>query len=132
VYGVRLPEAELRQQWEAVPDGRVGKRRSFPGSSTLMMGLNKYTDIPVPALVIFANPHSLSPWLNDNQDASVRAAVKAYSSKFEAFTRKQERAIREAVPTARVITLSGANHVVFISNEADVIREMRAFFTGLH
>jgi non-heme chloroperoxidase len=132
VYGIRLPEGELRQQWEAVPDGRVGKRRSFPGSSTLMMGLNKYTDIPVPALVIFANPHSLSPWLNDNQDASVRAAVKAYSSKFEAFTRKQENAIREAVHTARVITLPGANHVVFMSNEADVIREMRAFFTGLH
>jgi non-heme chloroperoxidase len=132
VYGIRLPEAELRQQWEAGPDGRVGKRRSFPGSSTLMMGLNKYTDIPVPALVIFANPHSLSPWLKDNQDASVRAAVKAYSSKFEAFTRKQENAIREAVHTARVITLPGANHVVFMSNEADVIREVRAFFAGLH
>ncbi len=90
------------------------------------------TDIPVPALVIFANPHSLSPWLNNNQDASARAAVKDYSSKFEAYTRKQENAIREAVRAARVITLPAANHAVFLSNEADVIREMRAFFTGLH
>jgi hypothetical protein len=24
----------------------------------LMMGTKKYTDIPVPALIIFANPHS--------------------------------------------------------------------------
>jgi len=132
MHGVRLPEAELRQEWEETPDGRVGKRRSFPGSPTLMKGTRKYTDIPVPALFIFANPHSLGPWLDDNQDASVRDVVKAYSAKFEAFTRKQVEAIREAVHTARVITLPGANHFVFISNEADVLREMRAFLAGLH
>ncbi len=130
--GIRLPEAELRQKWEAMPEGRVGQRRSFPGSSALMKGTKKFTDIPVPALLIFANPHSLGPWLDDNHDASVRTAVKAYSAKVEAYTGKQEQAIREAVPTARVITLPGANHFVFISNETDVLAEMHAFLAALH
>jgi pimeloyl-ACP methyl ester carboxylesterase/glyoxylase-like metal-dependent hydrolase (beta-lactamase superfamily II) len=132
MHGIRLPEEELRQEWEAMPDGRVGQRRSFPGSPTLMKGTKKYTDIPVPALIIFANPHSLGPWLDDNHDASLRAAVKIYSAKFEAYTRKQEEAIRAVVGTARVITLPGANHFVFMSNEANVLGEMRAFLAGLH
>ncbi len=89
-------------------------------------------DTPVPALFIFANPHSLGPWLEDNKkDASVREAVRAYSAKFEAYTQKQVEAIREAVHTARVITLPRANHFVFISNEGDVLREMQAFLATL-
>jgi non-heme chloroperoxidase len=62
--GFRYPEAEFRQSWDSTPDGRVGKRRDFPGSSTLMtivMGTRKYRDIPVPALVIFAIPTIKAP-----------------------------------------------------------------------
>ncbi len=61
VDGFRFPEAELRQQWESSSDGRVGKERDLPGGTMLMsliMGANKYTEIPVPALIIFAGPHS--------------------------------------------------------------------------
>jgi non-heme chloroperoxidase len=129
--GVRWPEAELREDWEMTSDG-VLKRRTFPGSAILMKGTRKYTDIPVPALVIFANPHSLGPWANNNTDASVRAAVEAYSSTFEAFTKKQEAALREAVHTARVISIPDANHFVFITNEAEVLRQIRGFIAGLH
>jgi non-heme chloroperoxidase len=132
MHGIRLPEGELRQEWEALPDGRVGKRRDYPYSSKLMMGTKKFTNILVPALVIFANPHSLGPWLDNHCDGSVQAAVKAYSSKFESFTSKQEEAIRDAVSSARVITLPGANHSVFISNEADILREMRTFLADKH
>jgi non-heme chloroperoxidase len=132
VQGVRLPETELRQEWEALPDGRVGRRRSFPGSAILMKGTRQYTNIPVPALVIFANPHSLGPWFDNNRDPSIRATVTAYSSKFQAFTWKQETAIRDAVRTARVVTIPGANHFVFQSNETDVLREMHAFIAALH
>ncbi len=129
--GVRLPEAELRMEWNTAPDGRVGNRRNFPGSPTLMKGTRKYMDIPVPALFIFANPHSLGPWLEDNKDASVREAVRAYSDKFEAYTQKQAEAIREAVHTAHVIAIRNANHFVFVSNEGDVLREMQAFLATL-
>jgi len=130
MHGVRLPEAELRQQWDTAPVGRVGAHRTFPGSADLIPGVKQYNDIPVPALIIVANPHSLGPWLDNNSDPSVHAAVSAYSSVFEALTRRQENAIRAAVPSARVINLPGANHFVFMSNEAEVLREMRAFLAA--
>jgi non-heme chloroperoxidase len=135
VDGFRFPEAELRQQRESTPDGGVGKQRDFPGGAmlmTLMMGMKKYTNIPVPALVIFANPHSLGTWVDDNTDPSVRTAAKAYSAALAALTERQKKAVENGVPMAQVITLRGANHYVFLSNEADVLPDMRAFLAGLH
>ena len=97
----------------------------------LLMGTRKYIDIPVPALVIFANPHGLGTWVGGNTDPTVRTAAKSYSSALTALTERQEKAVENGVPTAHVITLPGAHHHVFLSNEADVIREMRAFLIGL-
>ena len=135
VNGFRFPEAELRQQRESTPDGGVGKQRDFPGGAALMSvitGTKKYTDIPVPALVIFANPHSLGRWVDESTDSSVRTAAKAYSTALTALTERQEKAVENGVPRARVITLPSAHHYVFLSNEADVLRNMRAFIAGLH
>ena len=39
-------------------------------------------------------------------------------------------AFKNGVPKARVVRLK-ANHVIFLSNEADVLREMRAFLAML-
>jgi non-heme chloroperoxidase len=94
--------------------------------------MKKYTNIPVPALVIFANPHSLGTWVDDNADPSVRTAAKAYSAALAALTERQKKAVENGVPMAQVITLPGANHYVFLSNEADVLPDMRAFLAGLH
>ena len=135
VNGFRFPEAELRQQRESTPAGGVGKRRDSPGNGMLMtmvmMGSKKYTNIPAPALVIFANPHSLGTWVDDNTDSSVRTAAKAYSAALAAFTERQKKAVEGGVPTAHVITLPNANHYVFLSNEATVLREIRTFLAGL-
>ena len=132
--GFRLPEAELRQQRESAPDGGVGKQRNFPGGATLMavlMGAKKYTNIPLPALVILANPHSLGRSVDDSTEQSVQTAVKAYSAALAALTEKQQEAVENGVPMAHVVTLSGANHYVFLSNEKDVLREMRSFMAEL-
>lgn len=134
VNGFRFPEAELRQQTESTPDCGVGKGRDLPGSAmfkTLLKGTRKFTDIPVPALVIFANPHSLGTWVDGNTNPSVRAAARSYSSALEALTERQEKAVENGVPAAHVITIRGAHHYVFLSNEAEVLREMRAFVGGL-
>jgi non-heme chloroperoxidase len=135
VNGVRFPEAELRQQRESTPSGGVGKQHDFPGVALfmpLMMGTKKFTDIPAPALVIFANPHSQGTWVDDNTDPSERAAAKAYSTALGALTERQEEAVEHGVPAAHVVTLPGANHYVFLSNEPDALREMSAFLDGLH
>jgi len=91
----------------------------------------KYTNIPAPALVIFANPHSLGTWVEDNPDPSIRADVKVYSAALTPLTEKQEEAVQSGAPRAHVITLPNANHHVFLSNEAEVLKEMRAFLAGL-
>lgn len=130
--GFRFPESELRLQWDSTPDGRVGKQHNFPGSSLLLTDMKKYTDIPVPALVIFANPHSQGPWIDNNIDPAVRQAAKAYKVALMALVDSQEKAFVSGVPSAHVITLPGAHHYVFLSNEADVLREMHSFLASLH
>ena len=101
-------------------------------SRPLMMGKKKYTEIRAPSLVIFANPHSQGTWVDSNTDPSVVTAAKAYSAALVALTEKQEKAVESGVPTAHVITLPGANHYIFLSNEADVLRGMGAFLAELH
>jgi non-heme chloroperoxidase len=135
VNGVRIPQAELRQEWESDANGRVIKQRDLPGGATLgavFMAPKKYANIPVPALVIFANPNSQGTWIDRNTDASVLASANAYSVALATLTAKQEKAVKDVVPTAHVIELPDANHFVFLSNEADVLREIRAFVAGLH
>jgi alpha-beta hydrolase superfamily lysophospholipase len=44
-----------------------------------------------------------------------------------AYTSAQANAFEAGVPTARVVRLPNADHDIFISNEADVLREMNDF-----
>jgi pimeloyl-ACP methyl ester carboxylesterase len=94
-------------------------------------GWKKYTDIPVPTLAVFAAPHDQGPWIKNHPDPAVRKAAKARSAEYAALVEKQARAFENGVPGARVVRLPGANHRVFLSNEADVLREIRAFVATL-
>jgi hypothetical protein len=46
-------------------------------------------------------------------------------------TGAQASAFQNGVPSSRVVRLPHANHFVFFSNEADVLREVNAFIAGL-
>jgi len=129
--GFTYPEGELRQQFSTTPEGRVGKQRDFPGDAVMLEGMKKYANIPVPALVIFAIPHSLAKWVNDSTDPKVREAAKAFSAADLVLTTRQAKAFEDGVPTAHVVRLPGADHYVYFSNEADVLREMESFFSTL-
>lgn len=134
VNGFRFPEAELRAQRDSTPEGGVGKQLDLPGYALFMPLLTseqKYVAIPVPALVIFANPHSQGAWVDNNTDPAVQAAAKAYSNALAALTEKQEKAVKEGLPSARIITVANANHDVFLSNETEVLRALDAFLAGL-
>ena len=133
VYGFRLPESEFRQTWDSTSDGRVGKPRDFPGSEifmTLMNGAKKYKRIPVPSLAIFAIPHIRETWMTKSTDQTLRSAADSYFANLDVIAEKQAKAFEDGVPTARVIRLRGL-HYIFVSNESDVLREMRAFLGGL-
>jgi pimeloyl-ACP methyl ester carboxylesterase len=129
VQGFTFPEAELRQQRAVSPDGRVGKPRDFPGYSTLLAGMKKYFDIQVPALVLFALPHGLGRWIDSSTDPKVREQAKAYTAALTPLTTRQAQLIEDGVPTARVVKLPGSHHYIYLSHEADVIREIRSFLS---
>jgi len=46
-------------------------------------------------------------------------------------TTRQAKAFEDGAPTAHVVRLPGADHYVYLSNEADVMREMKSFFSTL-
>ena len=108
--GLTYVEAELRQQFTATPDGRVGKQRDFPGNAVMLQGMKKYANIPVPALAIFAIPHAHAKWMTDSADPTVREAAKAFWAAEDALTTRQATAFEDGVPTAHVVRLRAADH----------------------
>jgi non-heme chloroperoxidase len=129
VFGYSMPEGELRQLHESTPDGHVGevrRRPTVPVPQAVIAGEQKYTEIRVPVLAIFALPHDLGRFADN--DPVARANFDAEDT---AYTGPQARAFETGVPSARVVRLPHASHYVFLSNEADVLREMRAFLTAL-
>jgi pimeloyl-ACP methyl ester carboxylesterase len=91
-----------------------------PIMKTILTGEQKYTRIPVPILAIYALPHDRGPTAN-------AAETEANDRRAEA----QAKAFERGVPTAGIVRIPHANHYVFRSNEADVLREMNAFIAGL-
>jgi non-heme chloroperoxidase len=131
VLGFTYPEAELRQQRPVSPDGRVGTPRNFPGYAMLIAGVKKFDNIRVPALVVFASPHGFGSWVDNNADPAIRRQAAAHSAASEPLVERQIKVVEASIPRARIVRLPGANHYVYLSNEADVIREMRVFVRGL-
>ena len=98
-----------------------------PVALAVMGGEQKYTDVHVPVLAVFAAPHALGPAFQN--DPAARAAAEASDL---ASTGAQADAFEKGIPSARVVRLPHANHYVFLSNEADVLLEMNAFLRSLH
>ena len=105
-----LPEAERRQP-----------RGSPVAAKAIAAGSKQFTDIRLPALAIFASPH----------DVGADAPDEAFERFDEAVTERQARAFERGVPGARVLRWRRASHYLFLTREADVIREISQFVTGL-
>jgi hypothetical protein len=52
-------------------------------------------------------------------------------AKEAAATEAQVKAFESGLPSAKVIRLPGADHLIFISNESEVLREMNSFLATL-
>jgi len=122
-----LPEAELRHSYEMRPDGGVGARRvNKVVALAIIKGQEKYTNFSVPILAICAVPHDFGPtYYNDDAGRKAAEALDA------ADVAPHIKSFETNVPSARVVRLSEASHYVFLSNEDDVLREMRKFIIGL-
>jgi pimeloyl-ACP methyl ester carboxylesterase len=124
--GFTYPEAELRQKRSVTSKGRVGPARSFPGANSLVTSMTKYAQISVPALFLVSSQHQ-GRWSGAITDPKILGQMEAVS----ALKERQAKAIEEGLPNARVVMVPVSNHHVFLSNEADVLREMRAFLGRL-
>jgi non-heme chloroperoxidase len=126
LYGDLIPEAELRQTLESTPEGHVGPEKANKANA-VFLGRQKYTDIRCPVLAIYSIPEDLGPFVDN--DPIARAAFDADNV---AIKEPLVKSFETGVPSARVVRLPHASHNVFMSNEADVLREMHAFLAGLH
>ena len=117
-----------RQDIAAVADkSRILPRPdSNPIHRALAMGQQKYTSVRAPVLAIFAYPAQYPPALPTDSASRARfdsLAAVAQSPQINAFER--------GIPWARVVRIPHANHYVFRSHEADVLREIREFVAAL-
>ena len=91
-------------------------------AQAILAGTRKYTEIRCPVLAIYAIPPPPDPAKDGpfSPTEAERAWAAAQANAFEA-----------GVPTAHVVRIQNAEHYVFKSNEADVLREMNDFLAKL-
>ena len=137
--GFSFPEAELRQQFAANPDGSVGRslmsldpviRRAITVDARIKPD---YSRIRVPVLAIYQTqgPSEKVAARYTIRNEQERAALRQQYAATRALYSRWQDDLRAAVPTARIVELPVANPFMFLSNEADVLREIRAFAATL-
>lgn len=144
--GVALPESELRSTREAHSDGSVGDdTESDEIHKAIGDGAQKrdYSKIRVPILAFFTMNCSRNVKGNyaciehprkpeyQAKDAQELADMKAFNDATSAYIDRWKNNLQNASAGVRIIDLPGANHYLFLSNEADVLTEIRAFLSGL-
>ena len=131
--GFAFPEAELRQVYVANPDGSMGASRLSPVIRQAITVDSRirpdYSRIRAPVLAIYQAQRSFEDVAaryivrTDQERAVLRQMYDATRAVYALWQRQ----LRAAVPTARIVDLPGANVYMFLTHEADVLREVRAF-----
>jgi len=137
-HGIAIPEGDLRQGFETAADGSVGAGRS-PGWVSRAIGTGRpardYSKIKVPVLAIsdavdFDLSH-LKPEQPQPRNDEERALLIAFGKATQAVFDRWSANLKRGVPGAKVIDMPGATHYLWMTREADVLREIRAFIAGL-
>jgi pimeloyl-ACP methyl ester carboxylesterase len=134
-----FPESELRQVFVANPDGTMGRYQGSTASINDAIGEGQkrrdYSNIRVPVLAFLEFPRATyDPQLdgyaptNDQE----RAAIEAVNRATAAYVERWMKNLKSGVPEARFVDLPGAGHFVFLTREADVLRELKSFVADLH
>jgi uncharacterized protein (DUF433 family) len=88
-----------------------------------------YAGIRVPVLAMYQaqRPFEEVAADFDIRNEQERAALRQEYAATRAMYTRWQHDLLASVPTARIVELPGANIFMFLSNEADVLREVRAF-----
>jgi pimeloyl-ACP methyl ester carboxylesterase len=120
---VAFPEAEKRELAARPLDPAI--RRAIVDDNRVRP---PYARIRVPVVAIYRTTtfeQALKDYAPEN-DVQRAALVQGYAGA-QAMLDKWQADLRAGVPEARIVELPGANLYMFLSNEADIIRELRAF-----
>jgi non-heme chloroperoxidase len=127
------PQAQLRASFTQNPDGSVG---SYNTSNKVHNAIGRgalprdYSRIRVPILALFGTLSVNARY--QPKDAQQRAAIEEFDAATEGYVIRYKKNLLMAKGGVRIVDLHHADHYVFLSNEADVLREMRAFLAALH
>ena len=131
--GVAFPEAELRYGFALKPDGSLGPPLLSPTvRRAITVDARRKPDharVRVPVLAIFRTQWPFEEVAKGSvlQNALQRTALRQQYDVETLMTARWKNDMRANVPAAKIVELPGASLFMFLSNEADVIRELRAF-----
>jgi pimeloyl-ACP methyl ester carboxylesterase len=114
------PEEELPFSTKASRAWPIGPSPLPPITLSVITGTHKYSKLPVPVLALESFPRNPPPGFSAAQHA-------------DALARNKERldGLERDLPTARIVRLAYADHYLWRTNEADVLREIRGFLSRL-
>jgi pimeloyl-ACP methyl ester carboxylesterase len=127
-------ENDLREEYARLPAPSNSVKTSalsqtpevFVPSDSIFDGMEKYTSVGVPVLAIFAYPHAFMGMYQN--DASGRAKAEAQDL---VRTDGLAKVVREESPSSRIVLIPHATHMIFSSNESEVLQEIDAFVGGV-
>jgi len=139
-----FPESELRQRFNANPDGSVGPRRAtgsisqkIPVARMIGEGSKKrdYSRIRVPILYLPAAPPEANGWSQYYRFTPANEVERTTLQKIYDADRinlnRYERNMQAAAGKVHIVELRGADHYVYFTNEAAVLREVGKFMAEL-
>ncbi len=132
-----FPAAEIRSVYEMNADGSVGRYRTPGYVSRAIDGgsiRKDYAGITVPVLALFAMPQPAADKWKEKppKDEEARRDSARLDKLTMEYIHRWESNLLHADPLARIVEFPGAHHYLFQNEEADVLREMRAFLRGLN
>ena len=133
-----FPESELRNGFATNPDGTMGRYKT-PQSIHRAIGEGQkkrdYAKIRVPVLAFLELPRSPKdpPQPGDYQpkNEDERRAIEAFNRALAAYVNRWMKNLQSGVPDARFVDLPKAGHFVFLTREAEVLKELRKFVASL-
>ena len=136
IIGIAFPESELRNDFATNPDGSMGAYGTpLSVQTAITAGMRKpdYSGIRVPVLAFYTLPPPLESQMKrySPQTAAERAAMQQVYDADVAWARRSIDRMRSGVPAARIVEMPAANHCIFLSNEQEVLLEIRHFVTNL-
>jgi non-heme chloroperoxidase len=136
---ISVPRFERDLQWmeknfemttaPPAPPLQPGASREVTPDNAILAGAEKFTAIKAPVLAICAFPHNIGRRLPD--DATGRAKTERWEAWDQERVGAELTAFEAGVPSARVVRIAHASHVIYRSNQVEVMREMKTFIGSL-